>query len=517
MDKWQKRVAINEPVPGGEYDDRRDVTYAQLRDDALRVAGWLREQGIGAGDKVAIGGHNSSGWITSFIATHLVGGVPVCLNSTLMQDVQIHCLSLAKPKVVLVDANDYEVLKPVEGKLAEKGVGKVYSWDSDKFTASPQSIEEVKRGAGYDDKVKPDSDALVLFTSGTTSLPKAVLITQQQAMQHVLTASIPAARAAIRMGATLDMVIEAALNPPEEQIVALMPVPLFHVTGLLAQMIRVFVAGTKMIFLRRWSVPDAAKLIVKYNINVVSGVPAITTALLQSGLLPKDHKFDAIAFGGAPPPKRLQGDVRAAYPDAFVNHGWGMTEAAGLFIAIGGGDYVDYPESVGLAIPIGDMRIVDIKTGKPVPAGTLGVLQIRGGCVMKEYLNNEKATREAFPEDGWFDTGDVGYLNDIGLLFLRDRAKDMIIRGGENIASAEVENAVTQDGRIEGAAAVPVPDPVLGERVGLGVSLAPGATATPESIIAEADKRLRYPARPVVCVIFPDGLRELRGRCVKGL
>lgn len=480
------------------------MTYAQLRDDAFRVGGWLLEQGVRPGDKVAIGGHNCSGWIVSFIAAHLIGAVPVCLNSTLTQEVQIHCLALAQPKVVLVDEQDAKVLKPVQGKLKEKGVGQVFSWDDYTFKASPQSIDKVKRGEGYN--IEPESDALVLFTSGTTSLPKAALITQRQALQHAITASVPAARAAIRMGAPLEMVIPLAHEPPEEQLVALMPVPLFHVTGLLAQMIRVFVAGTKMIFLRRWSVPDAAKIIVKYNIKVISGVPAITTALLQSGLLPKDWEFSAIAFGGAPPPKRLQGDVRKAYPDTFINHGWGMTEAAGLFIAISGADYEEYPESVGQAIPIGDMRIVDMETKKPVPAGTLGILQIRGGCVMKEYLNNPKATREAFTDDGWFDTGDVGYINEVGLLHLRDRAKDLIIRGGENIASAEVENAVTFDERVAEAAAVPVPDPVLGERVGLGVGLRPGAKATPESIIAEADKRLRYPARPVICVIFPDGL-----------
>jgi acyl-CoA synthetase (AMP-forming)/AMP-acid ligase II len=120
------------------------------------------------------------------------------------------------------------------------------------------------------------------------------------------------------MGAPVDMAMAAAHTPAEEQGIALIPVPLFHVTGLLAVMVRVFYAGTQMVFMRRWSVPDAVKLIVKNNIKMLSGVPAITTAILQSGLLPKDYHFDALSYGGAPPPKRLGNDVKTRFPAAFM-------------------------------------------------------------------------------------------------------------------------------------------------------------------------------------------------------
>jgi acyl-CoA synthetase (AMP-forming)/AMP-acid ligase II len=143
------------------------------------------------------------------------------------------------------------------------------------------------------------------------------------------------------MGAPIQMALAAVHTPPADQLNMLMPVPLFHVTGLLAQMIRIFVAGSKMIFLRRWSVPDAVKLVVKYNVKMISGVPAITTAILQSGLLPEDYVIDTFSYGGAPPPKRLADDTKKRYPDAFVLHGWGMTEASGLFIAIAGPDCVE--------------------------------------------------------------------------------------------------------------------------------------------------------------------------------
>ncbi|BEJ16856.1 hypothetical protein CspHIS471_0602570 [Cutaneotrichosporon sp. HIS471] len=520
MKKWSDQVLTNEPVPEpAEYDARQDVTYGQALDNAYRLAAWLREKGVGKGDRVAVSGINSSAWLTSFVAVNLLGAVPVCLNSTLVKDAQIHCLSLTKPKVVLADQKDAQVLSPIRNELKAAGVGPLYSWDNLDhlpvdarvgFTSldyatlkvNPQTVADVKAKKGC--AVQPTDDALILFTSGTTSMPKGVMITQRQGMQHIHTASIPAARAALRAGAPIEMAL-GAHAPPPQPLNVLMPVPMFHVTGLLAVTVRVFFAGSKLVFQRRWSVKDAVKLCVDHKIDMLSGVPSIATAILQSGLLPTDFHFAALSYGGAAPAKRLACDVKDRFPTAFINHGWGMTEAAGLHIAISGQDYIDRPDAVGVAIPIGGMRIVD-ENRKEVPPNTLGVLHIRGGNLAKGYLDNPKANAEAYTSDGWFDTGDVGIMNDDGILYLRDRAKDMIIRGGENIASAEVENAITQDPRVAEAAAVPVPDPVLGELVAVGVSLAPGVTATPESIIDEADKRLRYPARPVFVVLWDGDL-----------
>jgi acyl-CoA synthetase (AMP-forming)/AMP-acid ligase II len=318
--------------------------------------------------------------------------------------------------------------------------------------------------------------------------------------------TLAAARAALRAGAPVSMAL-GAHAPPPEQLNVLMPVPLFHVTGLLAVTVRCFFAGSKLVFQRRWSVPDAVKLCLDQKIHMISGVPSIATAILQSGLLPEDFQFAALSYGGAAPAKRLAGDVNKRFPAAFINHGWGMTEAAGLHIAISGQDYLDRPEAVGVAIPIGAMRIVD-KNRKEVPPNTLGVLHIRGGNVAKGYLDNPKANAEAYTDDGWFDTGDVGIINEEGILYLRDRAKDMIIRGGENISSEEVENAIYLDDRIAECASVPVPDDYLGELVAIAVSLVAGKQATPESIQAAAESRLRRDARPVFVYVSDSLLRE---------
>lgn len=161
------------------------------------------------------------------------------------------------------------------------------------------------------------------------------------------------------------------------------------------------------------------------------------------------------------------------------------------------------------------MRIVDPETMQPVPPNTLGILQCAGPNIMKCYVDNPKATAEALTADGWLNTGDMGMICPEGFLYIRDRAKDVIIRGGENIASAEVENEVYKDDRIAECAAVAVPDERLGELVGVAVSLAPGATATPESILAQAHPRLRHPARPQIAVILPALPRNANGKIVK--
>jgi len=185
-----------------------------------------------------------------------------------------------------------------------------------------------------------------------------------------------------------------------------------------------------------------------------------------------------------------------------------MTETNATHTHLIGPDYVERPTSCGPCLPITEVKIVHPETKKEVPTGSMGIVFARGSNIMTEYVNNPKATREVLSADGWLDTGDMGFLDADGFLHLQDRAKDIIIRGGENIPSAEVENALAQDDRLAEVAAVAVPDPVLGERVGAGVSLAPGAKATEKEIIEAVQSRLRHPARPVIVVVFPEPLRE---------
>lgn len=171
----------------------------------------------------------------------------------------------------------------------------------------------------------------------------------------------------------------------------LLPVPLFHVTGSLGWMVRAFVVGARMVFIRRWNVEDAAKLIVEEKVAYFGGVPAVAVAIVQSNLLPKDHIIEGITYGGAPPPQRLAEDIATRFAGASAQHAYGMTETAGLITGVAGQDYIDRPEAVGLAVPTCEIRIVDPVTKQPLPAGEMGILECRGNNIMKEYIDNPSA------------------------------------------------------------------------------------------------------------------------------
>ncbi|KLT38725.1 acetyl-CoA synthetase-like protein [Cutaneotrichosporon oleaginosum] len=507
-------VFLSSPVADPEpFHARETLTHGEAYARALDLAAVLRDAGVGPGTRVAIGGTNCTGWVLAFIALHLIGAVPVLLNNGLHVDATVHCLKLTKPELVIVDDAMANQLGPVAASLKGKGVGPIWCWTSlghlsaqarANVTPSPPSLASVKDGL-FTSGVGPESDGIIYFTSGTTSMPKGVLVTQRQALHVVISAQYIPARMAMRMGASPQEAIALATAPKPDGV-ALLSIPLFHVQGNLNWLVGAIAEGSKLVFLRRWSVPDAIKIMVQEKVGKIGGVPAIATSVLQSPLLPKDFELAQSAFGGASPPSRLPGDLVKRWPNLLVATGWGMTETNSTCTGSCGMEYVNKPLACGAPIPIAEIKIVDPKTRAELPAGQAGLLLSRGSSMMKEYVNNPKATAETIDADGWLDTGDIAYVDADGDLYIADRAKDIIIRGGENIPSAEVERALAQDDRVQEACAVPVPHPVLGECVGVAVSLAPGATATPESIADAVFPRLRYPARPAVVVVSPTPL-----------
>ncbi|WOO84097.1 Putative acyl-CoA synthetase YngI [Vanrija pseudolonga] len=515
------------PLPSA-YESRDEVSYAAVLARSIELAAWLRDQGVTVGTRVGLGGLNSEGWVESFFAIELAGAVPVMLNSTLQPEIQDHCLSLTKPLLVLVSQEMSVAIAPLVEKLQTKGVGKFYCWDRIHHlpaevqkvvgsfygaVGSPASIKAIESGKGLE-SLGPESDATILFTSGTTSLPKAVLSTQRQALHHLITSQIIPARAVLRAGGTVAMA-QGLIAPPEVQQTMLFAVPMFHVTGLLSMLLRSVDVGNRLVFIRRWNVKEVIGLIKRYNVNVISGVPTIVQAALQAPEL-EGHEMAGLLYGGGPPPQRMVQDIKKKFPTALAVHAWGMTETNAVAVAFMGDDYLNNPEAVGPPIPICDVKVVDQETKKELPRGTFGLLLVRGGNVMKEYLNNPKATKEALDADGWLDTGDMAIHDEEGLVYIRDRAKDVIIRGGENIASQEVENEVYKDDRIAEATAIAVPCDIHGERVGVAVSLAPGATATAESILDKVEPLLRHPARPAILVVSDAPLpRNANGKFVK--
>jgi acyl-CoA synthetase (AMP-forming)/AMP-acid ligase II len=432
---------------------------------------------------------------------------------------------------VLVDEQLAAKVGLLRAELSKHNVGAVYCWSSvDHLSAAARagvkaidtsSVRQADKDAIHNgvggglEGLNQFSDGCIFFTSGTTGYPKAVISTQRAGTHNVVSAVISPARMFLRMGLSVAE-MGAMMSAPAPQSVSLLSIPLFHVTGNLASLLGAIGKGGKLVFQRKWSVKDAVKLIVQEKVTTIGGVPAIATAILQSPDLPKDYQFAAVSYGGAPPPERLARDLKGRFPAAFIGQGWGMTETNAVVCHLSGPDYVIKPTSVGAPIPICDIKIVDPETRRELPRGSFGLLLSRGEGNMREYLNNPKATAETIDADGYVDTGDMGHIDEEGFLHLGDRMKDIIIRGGENIASAEVENALALDDRLAEVAAVSVPDDVLGERVGAIVSLAPGAKATEAEVLAAVIPRLRYPARPVIVVVHPEPLpRNANGKIVK--
>ncbi|BEI81486.1 hypothetical protein CcaverHIS002_0206460 [Cutaneotrichosporon cavernicola] len=467
---------------GMAHDERFDYTFGEIHRRALQVAGWLREtHGVRVGTRVGVLGFNSVEWAVVWVALHLLGAVPTIINSWVQPDALVHCLTLSKPVLVLADAKSADAVAPYSAELKAAGVGPIMAWSTmEHLTHKDHPVVDLWG-------VPASKEAVLAVTTG---LPKGVPMTQQGLLHNLKCGQSMVIRAALRAGAPLDMALALAVTENTEQARALHAVPMFH----------------KMHFMRRWSATDAVELLIKYKINQVSGVPAISNAILQHPGLPDDHQLTAVMYGGAAPPERLGADMKNRWPELVLNHAWGMTECQGLITSFVGPDYLERPKSCGPPIPSNDVRVVDIETRRVLGSNEVGSLEVRGYNVMSGYLDDPAATAKAIDKDGWFDSGDVGCIDKDGFVYISDRIKDIIIRGGENIASEEVENAIYRDDRIAEAASVPVPDDMLGELVAVGVSLKPGAKATPEEIIAAATPRLRREARPVFVWVSDDVL-----------
>jgi acyl-CoA synthetase (AMP-forming)/AMP-acid ligase II len=239
-------------------------------------------------------------------------------------------LKLTKPAIVLADARRAGVLAPFSAELRTTGI-EIYSFDPiahlpahkragikevGTISVSQQSIRDVETGAGTED-LNPDSDSMIMFTPGTISQPKAVLLTQRGSLSHMRSTTLPGCRAALREGADLKSAL-ARFDPPPKQPSYLVAVPLFHVTGCLSWLVRALNQGAKVTFMRRWNVKDAIQLIQQEKVTVLGGVPAIVTSILQSPLLPRNYPISAVSFGGAPPPKGLAKSIVQQWSHASV-------------------------------------------------------------------------------------------------------------------------------------------------------------------------------------------------------
>ena len=316
----------------------------------------------------------------------------------------------------------------------------------------------------------------MLYTSGTTSHPKGVLGTHRNVCDAVFGVEFVTARGMVGAGLPLPL----PTLPPGT---VLMPVPLFHATGSHMNLVAQAWQGGTVVMMRKWDPEVALDLIEAEGVTTLAGVPSMSWELLSSPTIEgRDlSSLRSLGGGGAAAPPEIIKRVASILPGKAAGTGYGMTESSALFASIGGADYAQRPTSVGVPIPICDARIVD-DAGTDVPTGEVGEIWMSGPTIVPGYWKRPEATAETFA-DGWLRTGDLGRVDADGFLYIVDRAKDMVIRGGENIASIEVESALYEHPAVMEAAVFAVPHEVLGEEVGAVVSLRPGATATTDELV----------------------------------
>jgi acyl-CoA synthetase (AMP-forming)/AMP-acid ligase II len=358
----------------------------------------------------------------------------------------------------------------------------------------------------------PDDDASIMYTSGTTGRPKGAVATQRNFVAHLMNGMYRAAAAAAAAPPP------APGAPPPLPTATLLTFPLFHVGGLQSFLMPYTAAGGKIVLMYKWDAVEAVDLIERENVTAVAGVPTTVFQMLevakaQGRDLPS---LAGVASGATLVPPELVRRIDDQFASrAAPTNGYGLTETSGAAIANMGKDYVDRPESVGKPIsPVMEVKIVD-SDGNEAPPGEVGEIWLRGPTVVRGYFNNAEATAASF-RDGWFLTGDLGRLDDEGFLYVVDRLKDVIIRGGENIYAAEVEAALYEHPDITEAATIGIPDERMGEEVGAVIRVRDGASISPDEVRAHVAARLasfKVPSR--VWIVNEELPRNAAGKVLK--
>jgi acyl-CoA synthetase (AMP-forming)/AMP-acid ligase II len=465
-------------------DDER-LSHREHRDRALRLANALVDDfGVRKGDRVAIAMRNVPEWSVAFFAAVYAGAVAVALNAFWNGAELAFGIEDAAPRVLLADGERFERLLDHLDEL--DGVALIGTHLDDRKTDAPLPERIVPFESLLDRAAQrptvdlhPDDLATILYTSGTTSHPKGVLGTHRNICSSVLSMEFVTARGMMRAG--LEPPLPAM--PPS---VTLMPVPLFHGTGLHSNLVAQAWLGGTLVLMRRWDAEAALDLVERERITGLSGVPTMAWELVNAPSAPTRDlgSLRSLGGGGAAAPPELINRIKTLVPQCGVGTGYGMTESSSLSASIGGADYQARPTSVGVPIPVLDVRIVD-ESGHDVAPGDVGEIWMAGVSVVVGYWNRPDATEETFG-GGWLRSGDLGRLDEDGFLYIVDRAKDMVIRGGENISSIEVESALYEHPDVLEAAVFAVPHDVLGEEVGAVVRLRPDADVPVDDLRAHA-------------------------------
>lgn len=451
-------------------------TYAEFCSDVKDMAAALQnEMGIQPGDKVAIAMRNCPELLVLIMAIASIGAVVVFVNAWWTTEELDYALRDSRPSVVFADGERMKRLEPLVDTLQLACVG---VRDGEHLTQRSFSrLKQASSGANWPAvDIDTDDDFAIMYSSGTTGHPKGVVQTHRGAVNAVFMWLIQA-------------VIAPLITPPEPgtpeapRPSALVVTPLFHVTATHPVFLLSMPAGAKIVLLPKWDGDAALRAITEEKITRFLGVPTqsidLMNAAKRAGVTVPTLEF--LGSGGAKRPPAQVAELAKAFPNADVATGWGMTETNAIGIGLVGQEYLDRPDAAGkLYPPLQDIRFLD-ENGNDVPTGEVGEITVKSPCNMRCYLNKPEATAEVL-KDGWLRTGDIGKIDADGYITIVDRKKNIIIRGGENIACLDVEAAIHRHPDVIEACAFSVPDKRLGEVVGSAVHLRDGSSLSPEDL-----------------------------------
>lgn len=496
-------------------------TYGEFCNDVNRMAHILRDRfDVTPGARVAIATANCPEMMILLMAISSIGGVAVLLNAWWTTEELDYAIGKADLHIVFADGPRAERLVPL---IDSRGLDLIGIRDAEAMTQTAYSaLRDSDAPTTWPEvEIDPDADFVIMFSSGTTSHPKGVVLTHRAAINAVFSWLMQLAVMQVMTPPEPD-------DPPKPRPCVLIGTPLFHVTASHPVFLLSLPAGAKVVLMPKWDSRAAVEAIRDEEVTRFLGVPTqcadIANVAAQMGEpLPT---LDYLGSGGAKRPAAQVAELTERFPQVTVATGWGMTETSALGIGSSGDEYVANPGAAGrLHPPVQELRFVD-DDGQDVPQGEVGEITVKSPANMRCYLDDEAATKAAL-QDGWLRTGDLGYIDADGLVTIVDRKKNIVIRGGENIACLDVEGALHQHPAVAEACAFSVPHDRLGEVVGAGIQTREGHSVTAEELSTFLADHISYFKIPEHMWIGTDPLprgatdkidrRSLRATCLETL
>ena len=466
------------------YEDE-SYKYQEVLNNAAGLAHVLVDKyGLKKGDAVAFSMRNYPEWIYSYMAVTSIGCVAVPLNSWWQGEELDYGITHSEAKVFI---GDDERLQRLEG-LVENTPRISVRCQTNDFTNTVAFEELVKPKESFPQvEIDPEDDASIMYTSGSTGYPKGVVTTHRSIINTPVAWAFLATMASQLESDGGETFVQA------ESPCTLAAVPLFHVTGSHSNFLLSLVSATRIVLMYKWDPLKAIQLIEKYRVTSFSGVPTMTQDIITASEANPDTDVSSLVSlgggGAARPPEQIKSQEKN-HPTKIAGVGYGLTETNAAGTNASGKLLYDKPDTAGFPTPlIHELKIID-EEGKEVSTGETGEVCIKSASNFRCYLKNEEATTEALDSKGWFRSGDVGCLDEDGFLYIKDRIKDIVIRGGENIACLEIEAILSEHPAILEASVFGVPDERLGENLATRIALKPGKTATETEISSFLEEKI---------------------------